>query len=221
MFRLSTICLIFAVTLVFSGCPGQDPKSDAPKGSEPPFKVYTTGIPKYDSYFRRVHNLRYKLWKADQDMATVPATLRGVLEIPGDVKKTGFGDLLKMAVAQYGGKMIASKTGISLRKDVDDPKAAKVAQTLDNVMRTTKDMPSNLGGAVDESKKLVVEGNNLSKSVPKDFTGMNALKAPAVTAKLAESVKELGEVPSQVAKLTSTSARVAKQIPAAFSGLGN
>lgn len=217
--RLHVFCVLLFATLTLSGCPKQQ-NSAGNNGSntsdKPPFSLHRVGIPKYDRYFRRVYDLRYKLWKADRDMARTPATLHGVMALPGNVKGASIGDLLKVAAAKFGNKIMFNGSRVGLRAGVNDPKAARVAQTLDNVYRTSQSLPKNLGGAVGESKNLVVQGQRLMGSVKSDFTGFNALKVPSVTAKLAESTKEMAKVPGQVGKLGGTSVNVAKAIPSMF-----
>lgn len=223
---VSVLSLGLAATVLW-GCPKQqDTPSSQPSNSasgsmqdqKPPFQLYTTGVPKYDSYFQRVYRLRYKLWKADRDIATTPATLRGVMALPGNVKNSNFSELLGLAVQKFGSKMSFVGGNVRVREGVNDTQAGQVAQTLDNALTTSREMPRNLGGAVNESKALVVEGKDLSTSVHKDFTGFNAFKIPQVTAKLTESMKELAQVPGQVAQLGKTSLGVATAIPAAFTG---
>lgn len=220
---LTVMCLGFGATMLW-GCPKQQdspssqPSDAAGTSDKPPFQLYTTGVPKYDSYFQRVYRLRYKLWKADRDLATTPATLHGVMGLPGNVKGSSLTDLLGVAVQKFGSKLSFAGGRVGVREGVNDTKAGQVAQTIDNALTTSKEMPKNLGGAVTESKDLIVEGKNLTTSVPNDFTGFNALKAPQVTAKLGESMKELAKVPEQVAQLGKTSVGVAKAIPAAFTG---
>lgn len=214
-FLVGCLCL-----LMLAGCPKSDGNTktgtdtNAVTAATPGFKLYRSGIPKYDSYFSRVYKLRHNLWKSDQKMAAIPGMLRSALELPADAKKVDMMGLLKQVGAKFGNKLLfKAGTGIRLKPGVSDPKAQKIAKTLNDIYTTTKGMPKNLGGAVEQSKKLVTEGQALSKSAKNDFKGMNALKLPTVSAKLAESTKELGKVPGQVDKLSKTSVDTAKQIP--------
>ena len=214
-----SMCGLGLAALVLSGCPKkQDTASDngTNTSDKPPFSMHRVGVPKYDNYFRRVYNLRYKLWKADRDMARTPATLHSVMGLPGNIKGASITDMLKVAASKFGNKLLLKGGRVGLQPGISDPKAAKVAQTVDNVLTTSKSLPKNLGGSVDESKNLITQGQRLTKTVKNDFTGFNAVKIPSVTAKLTESTKELAKVPGQVAKLGKTSLGVAKAIPGLF-----
>lgn len=228
--RRDTLWIGFLLSLsLLCACPGKGaektttsdgtpPSADA----KPPFEVYSTGKPKYDSYFNRVYKLRTDLWRSDRNMSAIPAMIQGVMGLPGDAKKVDLGELFKSIGTKFGNKLLFDAgTGVRVREGSQDPQAAKVAQTLDWTYKTAKGTPESLGGAINESKQLVEQGQALSKSAPNDFKGMEALKLPAVTAKLAESGKELTGVPGQVGKLSGTALSIVKQIPLIFASGGN
>lgn len=208
------VAILCFVSLMF-GCTSSGSNTKA--NDKPTFKRHSSGVPKYDNYFGRVYDLRYKLWKSDKKMSGIPSTLSGVLDVPKDMKDINIGNMLKLAAQQYGSKLLFQQgRGVTVKPDVKDPKAQKVATTLNDVYKTSAQMPKDMGDATTQSKRLVTQGQSLSQSAPRDFKGVNALKLPGVSAALADSTKELTKVPAQAGGIAQTALEVIKQFPALF-----
>ncbi len=74
------------------------------------------------------------------------------------------------------------------------------------------DMKNNMTKLVNDSKSMVTQLTDLSKSAKDDFKGKNALKAPKAIKALTETAKTLGEVPARMKS-------IGEKIPGVVKGL--